>query len=171
MSGSRAGLSCRCVPDRLTVRGPRASAVSWLRASGIATCRSSLRCRYSSPARVAEWPIRSISSQSPAPASAANALRVWRRAAGLSGSSVPPALRRHVGARAIRPPQPAENCKQHESPVAPSDRLGICRTVRTGRSGDFSTDAPLIRHGLGRIKPSSAAVFMTALSSRMPSRP
>jgi hypothetical protein len=34
--------------------------------------------------------------------------------------------------------------------------------VRTGRSGDFSTDAPLIRHGFRRIRPSSTAVAMMA---------
>jgi len=45
-------------------------------------------------------------------------------------------------------------------------RSNTCRVVSTGRSGDFSTDAPLILHGLRRIRPSSAAVFKTALSSR-----
>ena len=37
---------------------------------------------------------------------------------------------------------------------------------QTGRSEECSCPAPLIRHGLRRISPSSTAVLKTALSSR-----
>src|SRR5947208_13371373 len=47
-----------------------------------------------------------------------------------------------------------------------SARVNTCRKESTGRSGDLSCAAPLIRQGFRRIKPSSTAVFIMALSSR-----
>jgi len=76
---------------------------------------------------------------------------------------------RRTGARPAHPPQAAENSEQHERLVALIDRIGQVAYLPSGehsRSADFSTVAPLMRQGLIRISPSSAAVFRMALSSR-----
>ncbi len=54
---------------------------------------------------------------------------------------------------------------RYREPTA-ADRASTWRSVRTERSGDLSRPAPLMRQGFRRISPSSAAVFMMALSSR-----
>jgi len=63
------------------------------------------------------------------------------------------------------PPKRAErNLVTYLSDAEASASAKTSRTVRTGRSGDSSLPAPLIRHGLRRITPSSAAVVRIALS-------
>jgi hypothetical protein len=39
------------------------------------------------------------------------------------------------------------------SQIAPADGVGQGEDLATGRSGDFSCPAPLIRHGLRRMSP------------------
>ncbi len=73
----------------------------------------------------------------------------------------------------LAPAEAAERCQEHERGVPPVDRLGQCEypgEVSTGRPGDFSTLAPLMRHGL-RMIPSSSAVLKMAWAAGMPLRP
>jgi hypothetical protein len=65
-----------------------------------------------------------------------------------------------------RLPKTATRIKARYREPTAAARASTWRSVRTERSGDLFRPAPLMRQGFRRISPSSAAVFIMALSSR-----
>ena len=81
-----------------------------------------------------------------------------------------PGRYRSAAAAQFAPAQAAEGGQEDEGAVPLVDRVGervdLRRWSATAARVTSSCPAPLIRHGLRRISPSSAAVFMIGLSSR-----